>query len=202
MAGKFRRSVKKSFNIRSKYQEGGYINPYDEQDNNDATGEYYNNTPQSDQVVFDSTQGFSTNEFQPDIDDYGDFYDELPMDDEGGYDLSKFEPTFFNRSLVHKVERNTQAALDYLETMGIKPSSTMGGRHNVGSKHYHGKAFDLGLNTSFGGDINKMQEFENNFINLQRTNPLFARFKIIDETVRPKGQKVWNGAHLHIEFLD
>lgn len=81
---------------------------------------------------------------------------------------------------------------------GIKPSSITSGKHNVGSKHYQGKAFDLGLNTSFGGDLQKMHNFRDEFLRLRRVDPLFMRFDIHDETVRPKGQREWSGAHLHI----
>jgi hypothetical protein len=146
--------------------------------------------PAIEQVIFDSTQ--------PDDDDEP---DEIPVNDDGdGPDLSRFTPTFGNVSRAKEPVREIQIALGLLGRMGIKPSSTVGGEHNTGSKHYHGHAFDLGLNTSFGGDMEKLRTFMREFPNQQRRYPVLERLKLRDETVRPKGQKVWSGAHLHLEL--
>lgn len=145
--------------------------------------------PVEEQVIYDSTQ--------PDVEEP----DEIPINDDGdGPDLSRFTPTFGNVSRAKEPIREVQIALGLLGSMGIKPSSTVDGEHNTGSKHYHGHAFDLGLNTSFGGDVEKMRKFMLEFPNLQRRYPVLERLKLRDETVRPKGQKVWSGAHLHLEL--
>lgn len=91
------------------------------------------------------------------------------------------------------------SVVSQLEAMGIKPSSVTGGQHNVGSKHYEGKALDLGINTSFGGDAKKMDEFYQ-YLQSPQGKQKFPNVKVIDERVRPAGQKVWSNPHLHLEI--
>jgi len=181
------------------YQDGGYTD-YDievEEENGTEGSDEIEETEDS-SLVFDSTDGDSSDALEG-----FDMLDALPMDDEGGINIGMFEPTMGNEShSVRPMARPLTLALSYLEDLGIKPSSTNTGKHNVGSKHYSGKAFDLGLNTSFGGSLKKMHEFRDNFEKLRETNPLFQRFRLHDETVRPRGQKVWGGAHLHLELID
>lgn len=90
--------------------------------------------------------------------------------------------------------------LSQLEEMGITPSSTVGGEHNPGSLHYQGKAIDLGLNTSFGGDTKKMDEFYE-FLTSAEGKKRFPNLKVVDERTRPLNQKVWSGSHIHLEIL-
>jgi hypothetical protein len=171
---------------RKCYQMGGEVGDMEDP-------EYDMEDMEPQQVMFDSTQ--------PETDDNGDPWDDIPWDDErGGPDLSKFKPTLGNVSHRRELDRGVQVALQALASMGIKPSSTNTGKHNVGSKHYHGKAFDLGLNTSFGGDMRKMRDFYENFNEIKKKYPIFDRFTIHDETQRPAGQKVWSGAHLHLQL--
>ena len=92
---------------------------------------------------------------------------------------------------IHKV-------VDDFKAMGYYPSSVESGKHNVGSKHGSGNAADFGLNSSFGGDINKLKQFKQWFETSGKFN--YPGLKLIDETVRPNGQKVWNGSHLHFEY--
>lgn len=68
-------------------------------------------------------------------------------------------------------------------------TSTNSGKHNVGSKHYLGLAIDVRTRdkTAFKCD---------QFIKLCREKGLVVR----DERRKPPGQKVWSGAHLHIEI--
>jgi hypothetical protein len=82
--------------------------------------------------------------------------------------------------------------------MGLNPSSIDSGKHNVGSRHYEGKAVDLGLNTTFGGDINKMKQFKQWFETEGKNK--YPGLKLIDETTKPSGQKEWSGAHYHLEY--
>ena len=60
-------------------------------------------------------------------------------------------------SNVQSKQSNYKRAIDpYIESFGLTPSSVDTGKHRVGSKHFSGSAWDLGLNTSFGGDQKKM----------------------------------------------
>jgi len=68
-------------------------------------------------------------------------------------------------------------------------TSTKGGRHNVGSKHYKGLAIDVRSRDKTAKQIA-------DFIEVVRGEGLILR----DERVRPRGQRVWGGAHLHIEI--
>lgn len=150
----------------------------------------------TDPVIFDSAR-YAAEEGE-DL-SFLDDLDELPVNGDG-LDLASITPTLGNVALRKQLDPSVSNALMYLKSIGIKPSSTNDGKHNIGSKHYHGRAFDLGLNTSFGGDMNKMLAFKNNFERLKNTNPAFARLRLVDETERPAGQEVWTGAHYHIEL--
>ena len=92
---------------------------------------------------------------------------------------------------------NIYPTVELLKSMGLNPSSVDDGVHNEGSKHGRGLAVDLGINTTFGGDENKMKFFKDFF----HSNPyLFPGVKLIDESVRPKNQKVWTAPHYHLEI--
>ncbi len=91
--------------------------------------------------------------------------------------------------------------LNTLSQLGLKPSSVNTGEHNPGSAHYHNSAVDLGLNTTFGGDQRKMDAFYQ-YLQSPEGQKMFPGVKVRDERTRPNGQKVWNGAHLHLELAD
>jgi hypothetical protein len=63
--------------------------------------------------------------------------------------------------------------------------------HNPGSKHYRGLAIDVRTRDKTPREIDE-------FIKKARA----AGFKVVDERTRPKGQKVWTGPHLHLEYVD
>jgi hypothetical protein len=71
---------------------------------------------------------------------------------------------------------------------GFDVTSTTGGQHNVGSKHYQGKAIDVRTR-------NKSPEEIANFIAKAEQQG----YKVMDERQRPAGQAVWSGPHLHLE---
>lgn len=71
---------------------------------------------------------------------------------------------------------------------GFKVTSTTGGRHNVGSAHYAGRAIDVRTRDKSPDEVARLME------EAQSTG-----LKVRDERVRPRGQKVWGGAHLHLE---
>ena len=167
-----------------KYQDGGMVE--------DAP-------PDDGPIVYDSTQGFFDNTALS-FDNY-EPKDIAPLiNDE--IDYSNIRPSIGGMPLSSKpLSNDVKNILDHLYSkMNIRPSSTNTGKHNEGSRHYHGEAFDLGLNKSFGGSMQKLQDFKADFIKQQATNPLYRKFKLVDESVRPKGQKVWEGAHLHVEL--
>ena len=88
--------------------------------------------------------------------------------------------------------------VDELQALGFKPSSVDTGKHNVGSLHGQGRAVDLGINTTFGGDNKKMENFlENVYPKLKQKYP---GLKLHDERNHPKGQAVWSGSHFHLEY--
>lgn len=85
-----------------------------------------------------------------------------------------------------------------LRKLGLNPSSINTGQHNTGSKHYQNKAVDLGLNTTFGGNPKKMEDFIQYYNKVLK--PKYPNLSLHDERKQPKGQKVWSGNHLHLEI--
>ena len=112
------------------------------------------------------------------------------------YDIDELYTKVYGKSSSLPI----QSTVDKLKSMGLNPSSVEGGRHNTGSKHYSGNALDLGLNTSFGGDTNKMNQFYD-FLNSDEGKRQFPGIKVVDERNRPAGQQVWSGSHLHLELI-
>lgn len=77
------------------------------------------------------------------------------------------------------------------EQHGFFVTSTTGGKHNSGSKHSKGLAINV--------RTRDRQPIEcERFIKLCRDFGL----TVFDERTRPKGQKVWSGAHIHIQIPD
>lgn len=75
------------------------------------------------------------------------------------------------------------------EDNNFQVTSTTGDAHNVGSKHYLGLAIDVRTKDK---TVKQIEDF----IKFLRSENLIVR----DERMRPPGQKVWSGAHLHIEI--
>jgi hypothetical protein len=71
--------------------------------------------------------------------------------------------------------------------MGWTITSEMGGGHNAHSRHYVGKAIDI---RSRGRD-----EFHVTMLFMVLENQGYI---VKDERTRPKGQRVWKGAHFHL----
>lgn len=67
-------------------------------------------------------------------------------------------------------------------------TSTTGGNHNHGSAHYQGRAVDVRTRDKTPQQVER-------FINDARNAGIHVR----DERVRPQGQRVWSGPHLHLE---
>ena len=71
---------------------------------------------------------------------------------------------------------------------GLSVTSTTGGRHNKGSLHGRGRAIDV---RTRGVSSRKLQAF--------MRDARKQGFEVHDERVRPRGQKVWSGPHIHIQ---
>lgn len=76
------------------------------------------------------------------------------------------------------------------EANGFHVTSTNGGRHNRGSKHFLGLAIDVRTRDKTAAQVNA-------FIAVARNEGL----RVLDERQRPPGQVVWSGPHLHIEII-
>src|SRR5687768_1943758 len=71
--------------------------------------------------------------------------------------------------------------------MGWKVTSEMGGPHNAHSRHYRGKAIDVSVRNRTEFHVQTLIEVLENH-----------GYYVVDERIRPKGQRVWTGPHLHI----
>lgn len=85
--------------------------------------------------------------------------------------------------------RNYKDLQAFAEAEGFFVTSTTGGQHNSGSKHAKGLAIDVRTRDQSNERIDA-------FIRKARASGVCVR----DERVRPAGQKVWSGAHLHLEI--
>lgn len=85
--------------------------------------------------------------------------------------------------------RNWKDLKAFAEAEGFYVTSTIGGNHNVGSKHALGLAIDVRTH----GQSNEQIE---RFIRKARAIGIIVR----DEREKPEHQKVWSGAHLHLEI--
>ncbi len=71
---------------------------------------------------------------------------------------------------------------------GLTVTSTTGGKHNRGSLHARGRAIDVRTRGASSAKINA-------FIRDAKAHG----YTVHDERVRPRGQKVWSGPHIHIQ---
>lgn len=80
---------------------------------------------------------------------------------------------------------------DIVTKMGWRVTAEMGGPHNAHSKHFKGKAIDVSVRgrTEFHVVV-LIQVLEG------------AGYSVFDERIRPIGQKVWTGPHLHLSVPD
>lgn len=77
----------------------------------------------------------------------------------------------------------------FIRDSGFEVVSTTGGRHNVGSLHALGRAADVRTRGQSDTQIEALMR-----------NAREEGFTVFDERTRPKGQKVWGGPHIHIQF--
>lgn len=76
-----------------------------------------------------------------------------------------------------------------VESMGYVVTATIGGRHNKGSRHYLGKAVDVSCKFKSDFDILLLKD------TMERLGYNFR-----DERIRPTGQAVWSGPHIHFSI--
>lgn len=69
-------------------------------------------------------------------------------------------------------------------------TSTNKGRHNVGSRHYQGLAIDVRTRDKTEAQIQQLRKYCETL-----------KIWFYDERTRPPGQKVWTGAHIHLEII-
>lgn len=81
--------------------------------------------------------------------------------------------------------------LDLAAAYGFHVTSTCAGFHNRGSLHYRSRAIDVRTRDKSEGQIEA-------FMHAARAAGIHVR----DERVRPAGQKVFSGPHLHLEIPD
>lgn len=63
--------------------------------------------------------------------------------------------------------------------------------HNPGSRHYAGEAIDVRTAGRSNAEIADFMAFMRS-----------QGYIVIDERVRPRGQAVWGGPHIHVEWFD
>src|SRR6188768_2512312 len=76
-----------------------------------------------------------------------------------------------------------------VQEKGFVVTSTIGGRHNKGSRHYQGRAVDISCKMKSEFDILLLKD------TMERMGYNFR-----DERIRPTGQAVWGGPHIHISI--
>lgn len=74
------------------------------------------------------------------------------------------------------------------KSKGFTVTSTTGGLHNSGSLHAKGLAVDVRVKDKTAAEVNSFIKFIQD-----------SGYRVRDERVKPAGQKVWSGPHLHIE---
>lgn len=84
--------------------------------------------------------------------------------------------------------KNWRELKAFAEAEGFHVTSTTGGKHNPGSKHGKGLAIDVRTRGRTNAQIEA-------FIRKARGLGITVR----DERIQPPRQKVWTGAHLHLE---
>jgi RHS repeat-associated protein len=108
------------------------------------------------------------------------------------------------RTMAHGVTNPNSTQILHSETPGVRDyhelqifskeegftvTSTTGGAHNIGSAHYLGKAVDVRTWDHTAAQVDSFMGAARN-----------EGYLVGDERVRPTGQKVWSGPHLHLQL--
>jgi hypothetical protein len=91
---------------------------------------------------------------------------------------------------TYEVPESLAPAIAVADKYGVLVTSTTGGTHNKGSKHYQKQAFDVD-NRKLDANPKLKQAFFSELSGLG--------YSYFDEVKRPKGQAVWGGPHYHIQ---
>lgn len=89
---------------------------------------------------------------------------------------------------TRRAELPYKAMVRLAKKHGLTVTSTTGGRHNAGSLHGRGRAIDVRTRGVSSARLNA-------FMREARQQG----FQVVDERVRPRGQRVWSGPHLHVQ---
>lgn len=84
--------------------------------------------------------------------------------------------------------RTWQDLTKLAEELGFEVTSTTGGKHNVGSAHYDGRAIDVRSRGKTEQQIEKL-------VRTAGERGIWVK----DERRHPVGQEVWGGPHIHLE---
>ena len=77
----------------------------------------------------------------------------------------------------------------FAAALGLTVTSRTGGRHNVGSLHYQGRAIDVRSRGLTEEQIQRIKDFA-----------AAAGISFRDERLRPRGQAVWDKPHIHLSI--
>lgn len=81
--------------------------------------------------------------------------------------------------------------MDFAKRNNLQIGSMVTGTHNRGSKHYSGNAFDIKDSGKYTDEqVAALSEVAR-----------LSGYKLRDERVRPAGQSIWDGPHIHIEYV-
>lgn len=76
----------------------------------------------------------------------------------------------------------------FAKAYGFKVTSGSGGTHNTGSMHALWRAIDVRTRDKTDAEVRT-------FMRACKA----ANYRVLDERVRPPGQEVWSGPHIHVE---
>jgi hypothetical protein len=94
-----------------------------------------------------------------------------------------------NNQTFSNTKFSLKGLIDFAKTNKWAVTSTTGGVHNVGSNHGKGRAIDVSVKNKTSQQIADFKKLAQN-----------KGYRVLDERVRPKGQKKWDGPHLHLDF--
>ncbi len=123
-------------------------------------------------------------------------FEEEPLDTYTTNDI--YHSTYGQDTSNVSTEIPVKPLVDQFNSLGIKVGSINTGTHNLGSKHYSGKAFDI-PGSKNGGKQGLYRIY--NYLNSPEGKKQFPNIKIVNEIEKPAG-KIGDANHLHIELLD
>jgi hypothetical protein len=115
----------------------------------------------------------------PTIDDY---LSSLP-------DSSPLPASSTPRPALANPPKDYRDAANFAKQNNFYVTATTGGLHNNNSAHYQGRAVDLRTRDKSPDEVNQMM-----------AKAQQSGYTVRDERVRPSGQQVWSGPHIHLEI--